>query len=87
MRGPGNSGTTAFHNRSINAAFDAHAVVKVERGRVRAVVEEHGGEHRCERFVNEPLRAIVRQTGAPIRGGPCLTAKASGASSCVSLRV
>ncbi len=87
MRGPDNNGATAFQNRSINVAFEPHAVVNVEQGRVQAVVEEHGGEHWCELFVNEPLRTIVRKTGAPIRGGPCLTAKASGASSCVSLRV
>jgi hypothetical protein len=62
-------------------------VVKADRGRIRAVVEEHGGEQRCERFANQPLWTIVRQTGAPIRWGPCLTAKESGASSCVSLRV
>jgi len=87
VRGPDDNGASAFQNRSINVAFDAHAVVKVEQGRIRAVVEEHGGEQRCERFANHPLRTIVRQTGAPIRRGPCLTAKASGASSCVSLRV
>lgn len=87
MRGPDNNGASAFQNRFIKVAFDAHAVVKVEQGRIRTVAEEHGGEQRCERFANEPLRTIVRQTGAPIRGGPCLTAKASGASSCVSLRV
>ena len=46
----------------LNVSFDVHAVMKVEQGRVRAVVEEYGGEQWYERFVKEPFRTIVRQS-------------------------
>ncbi|MGB5695234.1 MAG: SPFH domain-containing protein [Polyangiales bacterium] len=46
----------------LNVAFDVHAVMKVEQGQVRSVVEQFGGPHWYERFVKEPFRTIVRES-------------------------
>ena len=46
----------------LNVAFDVHAVMKVQQGQVRAVVEEFGGTQWYERFIREPFRTIVRQS-------------------------
>lgn len=46
----------------LNVAFRVHAVMKVEQGRVRSVVEEFGAGHWYPRFIKEPFRTIVRQS-------------------------
>ena len=46
----------------LNVAFDVHAVMKVQQGQVRSVVEAFGGPQWYERFVKEPFRTIVRQS-------------------------
>jgi len=46
----------------LNVAFDVHAIVKVQEGQVRSVVEEFGGQNWYQRFVREPFRTIVRQS-------------------------
>jgi regulator of protease activity HflC (stomatin/prohibitin superfamily) len=46
----------------LNVAFDVHAVMKVQQGQVRSVVEAFGGPEWYERFVREPFRTIVRQS-------------------------
>lgn len=46
----------------LNVSFDVHAVMKVQQGQVRSVVEAFGGQHWYERFVREPFRTIVRQS-------------------------
>jgi len=46
----------------LNVAFRVHAVMKVEQGRVREVVEGFGSEHWYPRFIKEPFRTIVRQS-------------------------
>ena len=44
----------------LNVAFDVHAVLSVESGRVQDVVLEYGGAEWYERFVKEPFRTLVR---------------------------
>ena len=46
----------------LNVAFDVHAVMKVQQGEIRSVVEAFGGPQWYERFVKEPFRTIVRQS-------------------------
>jgi len=46
----------------LNVAFDVHAVMKVQQGQIRSVVEAFGGPQWYERFVKEPFRTIVRQS-------------------------
>ncbi len=46
----------------LNVAFHVHAVMKVEQGQVRTVVEDFGAGHWYPRFIKEPFRTIVRQS-------------------------
>lgn len=45
----------------LNVAFRVHAVLEVEQGKVRSVVDDFGAEHWYPRFIKEPFRTIVRQ--------------------------
>ncbi len=47
-------------NDDLNISFDFHAVISIESGSVRAVVEQYGGEDWYPRFVRETFRTYVR---------------------------
>lgn len=58
-----NTYTEAFKilaNDDLNISFDFHAVISIESGSVRAVVEQYGGEDWYPRFVRETFRTYVR---------------------------
>lgn len=45
----------------LNISFDFHAVISIEAGNVKRVVENFGGEDWYDRFVKEPFRTHVRE--------------------------
>jgi regulator of protease activity HflC (stomatin/prohibitin superfamily) len=45
----------------LNIAFDFHAVLAVEPGNARQVVEDYGSENWYERFVMAPFRTYIRE--------------------------
>ena len=49
-------------NDDLNIKFDFHAVIAIESGSVRTVVEEYGAENWYKRFVRETFRTYVRDT-------------------------
>jgi len=58
-----NTYTEAFQilaNDDLNIRFDFHAVISIETGSVKTVIEQFGGENWYPRFVRETFRTYVR---------------------------
>ncbi len=58
-----NTYTEAFQilaNDDLNIRFDFHAVISIETGSVKTVIEQFGGENWYQRFVRETFRTYVR---------------------------
>ncbi|MGS0537330.1 SPFH domain-containing protein [Pseudoalteromonas sp. SaAl2] len=47
-------------NDDLNIRFDFHAVISIETGSVKTVIEQFGGENWYQRFVRETFRTYVR---------------------------
>jgi regulator of protease activity HflC (stomatin/prohibitin superfamily) len=47
-------------NDDLNIKFDFHAVISIETGTVKTVIEQYGGENWYKRFVRETFRTYVR---------------------------
>ena len=45
----------------LNVSFNFHAVIGLEPGHIKRVVEEYGGEHWYPRFVKESFRTFIRE--------------------------
>ncbi|PIE90308.1 MAG: hypothetical protein CR997_06880 [Acidobacteria bacterium] len=46
----------------LNVSFRFHAVLSIEPGTVKAVVQEYGAENWYKRFIREPFRTFVRNS-------------------------
>ena len=50
---------------NLNVSFQSHAIIRLEKGTCKTVVEDFGGNDWFIRFVKEPYRTIVREAVRP----------------------